>query len=328
MTEETTESFDVAIIGGGAAGLSAAVTLSRARRKIVLIDAGAPRNSPAAGVHGFLTRDGISPAELVAAGSREVVGFGGLILAGEATAARPTEAGFAVSLADGRSVRARRLLVTTGLVDELPDIPGVRSRWGRDVLHCPYCHGWEVRDQAIGVLGTTERAVHQALLFRQWTSDVVLFLHTAPVPTAAESEQLAARGVQVLPGTVASLEIAGDRLVGVRLDGGAVVPRQAVTVMPRFAARSELLVSLGLTTTPHPMGVGDYIAAGPTGLTDIPGVYVAGNVTDLMAQVVGAAAGGVMAAAAINLDLIAEDTELAVLDYRNTARELATGNVR
>ena len=327
MTGETTEIFDVAIIGGGAAGLSAAVTLSRARRRVVVIDAGTPRNSPAAGVHGFLTRDGISPAELVAAGSREVTGFGGQILAGEATAARRTETGFAVSMADGRSVESRRLLVTTGLVDELPEIPGVRARWGRDVLHCPYCHGWEVRDQAIGVLGSSERAVHQALLFRQWSSDVALFLHTAPPPTAVEAEQLAARGIQVIPGTVASLEIAADRLVGVRLDSGAVVPRQAVTVMPRFAARSDLLISLGLATTPHPMGVGDYIAAGPTGLTEMPGVYVAGNVTDLMAQVVGAAAGGVMAAAALNLDLIAEDTELAVVDYRSTVRELAMGSL-
>jgi thioredoxin reductase len=327
MTGQTTEIFDVAIIGGGAAGLSAAVTLSRARRRVVVIDAGTPRNSPAAGVHGFLTRDGISPAELVAAGSHEVTGFGGQILAGEATAARRTETGFEVSMADGRSVESRRLLVTTGLVDELPEIPGVRARWGRDVLHCPYCHGWEVRDQAIGVLGSSERAVHQALLFRQWSSDVALFLHTAPPPTAVEAEQLAARGIQVIPGTVASLEIAADRLVGVRLDSGAVVPRQAVTVMPRFAARSDLLVSLGLATTPHPLGVGDYIEAGPTGLTEMPGVYVAGNVTDLMAQVVGAAAGGVMAAAALNLDLIAEDTELAVVDYRSTVRELAMGSL-
>jgi thioredoxin reductase len=164
--------------------------------------------------------------------------------------------GFAVTLDDGRVVGARRLLVTTGLLDELPDVPAMRERWGRDVLHYPYCHGWEVRDQAIGILGSGPMAVHGALLFRQWTPDVTLFLHTAPEPTQAEREQLAARGVSVVEGEVTELVVADDRLTGVRLGSGRVVPCQAVVVGPRFVARADALVSLGLEVTEHAMGVG------------------------------------------------------------------------
>ena len=210
LTEKLTRTFDVAVIGGGAAGLSAALVLARARRSVIVIDAGSPRNAPAEGVHGFLTRDGTSPAELIETGRKEVDSYGGLVVHGEATDARRTADGFRVTLDDGRLVNARRLLVTAGLVDELPDVAGVRERWGRDVVHCPYCHGWEIRDQPLGILGSGPWAVHQALLFRQWTSDRVLFTHTAPALTDEQAEQLAARGIRVVPGIVDSLEVAGD----------------------------------------------------------------------------------------------------------------------
>jgi len=312
------DGYDVVVIGGGAAGLSAAMVLGRARRSVVVIDAGAPRNAPAEGVHGFLSRDGISPAELVAKGREEVRHYGGVLLDDEARGARRIDTGFEVDLANGTSVTGRRLLVTTGLVDELPDLPGVRERWGREVLHCPYCHGWEVRDQAIGVLGTSAFAVHQALLFRQWSADVVLFVHTGPAPTADAAERLAALGITVVEGTVAGLEVTDDRLSGVRLLDGAVVARDAVTVTPRFEARSQVLASLGVHPVEHPLGVGQHIVADPAGLTGSPGVWVAGNVTDLMAQVVMVAASGVTVAAAINADLIAEDTQRAVDIHRES----------
>jgi thioredoxin reductase/SAM-dependent methyltransferase len=318
LAEQLTQTFDVAVIGGGAAGLSAAVVLGRARRSVIVIAAGSPRNAPAAGVHGFLSRDGISPAELIETGQKEVDHYGGLVLPGEARTARRTADGFDVTLDDGGLITARRLLVTTGLVDELPDVAGVRQRWGRDVLHCPYCHGWEVRDQPVGILGTGGWAVHQALLFRQWTSDLVLFTHTAPALTDEQAEQLAARGIRVVAGIVDSLDVVDDRITGVRLSDGTVIARQAVVVSPRLVASSQVLATLGLHPTTHPLGIGEFIAAGPTGLTEVPGVWVAGNVTDLTAQVVTAAAGGVSAAAAINADLIAEDTERAVTGYRST----------
>src|SRR5215203_1230091 len=179
LTKTLNQTYDVAVIGGGAAGLSGALVLARARRSVVVIDAGSPRNAQAEGVHGFITREGISPSELISTGQKEVESYGGRFINAHVTSARHAGDGFTVTLDDRGVVTARRLLVTTGLVDELPNVPGVREQWGRDVLHCPYCHGWEFRDRAVGILGTSAMAIHQALLFRQWTSDLVFFAHTA-----------------------------------------------------------------------------------------------------------------------------------------------------
>jgi thioredoxin reductase len=302
-----TESYDVVIIGGGAAGLNGALMLARSRRSVLVIDAGAPRNAPAAAVHGLLARDGTPPGELLDRGRSEVRGYGGQVIAGQVTAAHRDADGFTVTLADGRAAQARRLLVTTGLTDELPGIPGLRERWGRDVVHCPYCHGWEVRDQAIGVLASGPTAVHQALLFRQLSDDVVLLSHTMPEPAGQDAQQLAARGIRVVPGDVVAVRTAGDRITGVELADGTVLARQVLAVAPRMVARAGFLATLGLKPAVHPRGVGEYIPADPTGLTAVPGVWVAGNVTDLMAQVGAAAAGGAMAGAVINADLVAED---------------------
>jgi thioredoxin reductase len=314
VTERPAHEYDVAVIGGGAAGLSAAVVLGRARRSVIVVDAGAPRNAAATGVHSFLTRDGMPPAELIAAGQAEVARYGGVTRHGTARSARRGDNGFEVTLDDGTAIAARQLLVTSGLTDELPDVPGVAELWGRDVVHCPYCHGWEVRDQAIGVLGSGPMAVHQALLFRQWTPDLVLFVHTAPEPTPEQAEQLAARGIRVLAGRVDRLEVADGRLTGVRLRDGTVIARQAVVAGPRMAAWSPVLGSLGLEPAAHPLGaaVGESYPADPTGLTAVPGVWVAGNVTDVQAQVISAAAQGVLTAAAINGALIVAETAAAV----------------
>ncbi len=276
--------YDVVVVGGGAAGLSGALTLGRARRSVLVVDGGEPRNAPASGVHGFLTRDGVNPSALLEAGREEVRRYGADLLDGCAASAERVEDGFVVTLDDGGSVGARRLLVATGLVDELPDVPGVRERWGRDVLHCPYCHGWEVRDQAIGVLASGPLSVHQALLFRQLSADVTFFSHTMPPPTDEQAEQLAARGIGVVDGEVASLEVVEDRLAGVRLGDGRVVGREALAVSPRMTARAGFLAGLGVRAVEHPAGVGEYIPSDATGRTDVPGVWVAGNVTDLAAQ--------------------------------------------
>ena len=313
--DEWMHEVDVVVIGGGAAGLSGALMLARARRSVMVIDAGAPRNAPAHGVHGLLARDGTPPAELRAQGRAEVRRYGGLLVDGQVTAAVRDGAGFTVTLADGRSVTARRLLVTSGLVDELPDVAGLRERWGRDVLHCPYCHGWEVRDQAVGVLASGPMSVHQALLFRQLTADVAYFSHALP-PTAEQAEQLAARGITVVDGEVAAVEVTDDRLTGVRLRDGRTVRREAVVVATRMVARAGFLDGLGLRAVEHPSGVGEYIPADPTGQTEVPGVWVAGNVTDLTAQVGAAAAGAATAAARINADLVMEETQAAVAALR------------
>ncbi|MFD4180129.1 NAD(P)/FAD-dependent oxidoreductase [Rhodococcus sp. NPDC058514] len=316
------QKYDVVIVGGGAAGLSGAVALTRARRSVLVVDAGEPRNAPAGHVHNYLTREGTPPAELLVAGRAEAQAYGGEIVSGTVASARATGGdGFRVELTDGRSVSARRLLVTTGLVDELPDVPGVAERWGREVLHCPYCHGWEVRDRAIGILATGPLAAHQALMWRQWSADVTVFLHTAAEPGADELEQLDARGVTVVRGEVAGLEVADDQFTGVRMSSGELVPRHAMVVAPRFEARAGFLRELGLEPAEQAMAghvIGSYIAADPMGATAVPGVWAAGNVTDLKAQVIVAAAAGLNAGAAINADLIAEDTRDAVHARRAT----------
>jgi thioredoxin reductase len=318
MPDKLVDSCDVAVVGGGAAGLSGALMLARARRSVVVIDAGTPRNAPAEGVHGLLAREGMRPAELLERGRAEVRGYGGRVVAGEVVAVTGDPAGgFEVALADGPVLRARRVLVAAGLVDELPPVPGLRDRWGRDVVHCPYCHGWEVRDRAIGVLATGPMSVHQALLFRQWSSEVTFFSHTASPPTGEEAERLAARGVAVVAGEVASLEVVEDRLVGVRLADGTLVEREVIAVATRMVARTGFLAPLGLHPAEHPRGVGEHIPGDPTGLTEVPGVWVAGNVSDLTAQVGGAAAAGALAGAAINADLVGEDTRQAVAAFRN-----------
>jgi thioredoxin reductase len=314
------EQYDVVVVGGGAAGLSGALALSRARRSVLVVDDGAPRNARADHVHNYLGREGATPAELLASGRAEVAGYGGRFVEGRVAGAERVDDGFRVVLADGGSVGARRLLVTTGLVDELPDVPGVAELFGSDVLHCPYCHGWEVRDRPVGVLGGP-MGVHQALMWRQWTGDVTLFQHTGPAPTDEERKQLAARDIAVVTGVVQGLEVTDGRLTGVRLDTGDVVPREALVVAPRFTARADVLTSLGLEMVPQEMNghvVGSYVAADPTGATAVPGVWVAGNVADLRAQVIASAAAGLNAAAMLNADLITEDVRLAV-DARSLA---------
>ncbi len=310
------DGYDVVVIGGGAAGLNGALMLARARRSVLVLDAGAPRNAPASGVHGLLGHDGVPPAELLAKGRAEVRSYGGRIDDGEVTAVARTDEGFTVTLADGRRVRARRLLVTSGLVDELPDVPGLRERWGRDVLHCPYCHGWEVRDQAIGVLASGPMSIHQALLFRQLSTDVVFFRRGTPLADD-QSEQLAARGIAVVDDDVVGLATVDDRLTGVRLRNGRTVPRDALAVAPRMVARAGFLADLGLQTVEHPSGVGEHVPADPTGASAVPGVWVAGNITDLSAQVGASAAAGALAGARINADLVDEETRTAVTAYRD-----------
>ena len=312
MNDQVKDAYDVVVIGGGAAGLNGALQLARSRRSVLVVDAGQQRNRPAQAVHGLLGHDGVPPAQLLARGRDEVCGYGGQVVTSEVAAVRgDLDSGFTVTVAGGRAVRARRLLVTSGLVDELPDIPGLRERWGRDVVHCPYCHGWEVRDQAIGVLASGPRSVHQALLFRQLSDDVIYF-RRGTVLDDAEAAQLTARGIRAVDGEVSALVIADDRLAGVRLADGSVIPRQAIAVGARMTARAGFLADLGLKPSEHPSGMGSHIPADPAGRTDVPGVWAAGNVTDLFAQVGASAAAGALAGAVINADLVEEETRRAV----------------
>ena len=293
--------YDVVIVGGGAAGLSAALVLGRARRRVAVVDAGHPRNAPAAHMHGFLSRDGMPPADLLAAGRAEVTGYGVELIKDQVVGIKP---GFHVRLGGGEPLGARRILIATGSHDELPEIPGVAERWGRDLLHCPYCHGWEVRDQPIAVLGTNAGSIPHALLVRQWSDDVIFFAHTVE-PTPQELAQLRARRVELVTGHVARLVIESDRLTGVEMVDGRVIPRNAVFIRP--------------VNTPHQDGpwvelgcdVDDsgFVVVDATGQTSVSGVWAAGNVVDPRLQVITSAGHGSAAAIAINADLVREDVE-------------------
>ncbi|MFD6453560.1 NAD(P)/FAD-dependent oxidoreductase [Nocardia sp. NPDC060220] len=350
------DSYDVVVLGGGAAGLNAALMLARSRRSVAVIDAGAPRNAPAQGVHGLLGREGMSPLELLELGRAEVRGYGGDVVAGRvvnvARANRAPEPGivadkrdsgqvgpgdgaaagagrqsdieeFSVTLDDGRTVRARRVLVATGLADELPDVPGLREHWGHDVLHCPYCHGWEVRDQRIAVLASGPMSVHQALLFSQLSDDIVFLSHTADPLSDEDVEKLVARGIRIVDGKVVEV-LGADRLTGVQLADGTVIARDALVVAPRMNTRATFLTELGLVPEPHPSGMGDHIPADPVGRTSVPGVWIAGNATDPSAQVGAAAAAGAMAGAQINAELVMAETAAAVAAHRADSVESAS----
>ena len=291
--------YDVVIVGGGAAGLSAALVLGRARRRVAVVDAGNPRNAPAAQMHGFLSRDGMPPAELLQSARDEVRGYGVELVADEAVEAAT---GFTVTLASGRALTARRLLLATGAVDELPAIRGARERWGRDFLHCPYCHGWEVRDQPLGVLGTVAGAVEHAHLLRQWSDNIVFFSHTHP-PADDELTMLHRRGIRVVDGIVTRLLIENDRLAAVQLDEGRAVARAAVFMRPTLKPRAQgLIEALGCN-----VDEAGFARVDAAGRTSTPGVWSAGNAGNPRAQVITAAGEGSAAAIDINNDLVREE---------------------
>jgi thioredoxin reductase len=295
---EVVDMYDVVIIGGGAAGLSAALVLGRARRRVAVVDAGEPRNARAGELHGYLGRDGLAPAELLATGRREIAGYGVELVEDKVLAAEPGDAGFGVRLAGGRTLATRQLLVTTGLRDELPDIPGLAERWGSDVVVCPYCHGYEVRDQPLGVVASGPGGVLKALLVRNWSPDVVLFPGAEPVA----DERLAARGIEVVPGevtrVVSRVDADGERLTGVEV-GGRVVARSAVFVNPAFVPADDLLTGLGCDVDEN-----GWVRTDAAGRTSVPGVWAAGNVVDPHSQLITAAGAGAFAAAQLNNELV------------------------
>ena len=299
---DTAQRHDVVVIGGGPAGLNGAMMLARSLRSVVVVDSGSPRNAPAAAAHGLFARDGVAPAELLATGREEVRRYGGTLVDGEVVGARRTGDGFTVTLADGTTLDARRLLVTTGLVDVLPDVPGLAQGWGADVVHCPYCHGYEVRDRPIAVLGTSPGSAHQALLFRQLSADVVYVSHSAG-PTAEQRERFDALGIAVVDGPVSEVVREAGAITGLVTPTG-VLAREVVAVAPRMEAGAGFLAELGLVPAEHPSGMGQHLVADATGRSTVEGVWAAGNVTDLSAQVGAAAAAGAFAGAAINADLV------------------------
>jgi len=296
---DTNESYDVVVVGGGAAGLSAALVLGRSRRSVLVIDAGEPRNAPADHMHNYLGREGTKPTELLADGREEVGLYGVEVRAGRVSSATRTGGGFALGLEDGSPVSARRLVLATGVVDVLPQVPGLAERFGRDVLHCPYCHGWEVADMPLGVVASGPDCVERALLFRQWSEDVVILLNGRPAPQGEDAEKLAARGIRWVPGAIARVVVANDVITGVELADGGIVDRRALVVTTEPLPDTTLLDAVG----------------GP----ETPGLKVVGNAATPYAGVIASAADGMTAGTVLNHDLVLEETAAAVAEHRKEA---------
>lgn len=309
---------DVVVVGGGAAGLAAALVLSRARRRVLVVDDGRPRNAPAAHAHGYLTRDGVPPRAILAHGRDEVVHYGGEVRTGRVASVEGTLGAFVVTLDDGAQVRTRAVVSATGARDELPDVPGLAERWGRDVLHCPYCHGHEVGDGPVVVAGDGPLGVHAALLWRQWTPRVTLVRTDGALP-ADEAARLAARGVRVAHGSVAGLVVVDDRLTAVQTDVGETIPADALVVRTVARALDTHLAPLGLVGEPVERAgvlVGTAVPADAYGTTSVPGVWVAGNTTDPSATVLGSAAQGATVGGLVNAALVDLDAREAVVGWR------------
>lgn len=274
--------FDALVIGGSFAGLSAAMQIARARRSVCVVDAGAPRNRFAAASHGFFGQDGERPQDMIALARRQLLAYPSVTFkAGTATQARafgPAGEGgdgeFAVTLDSGESLAARKLLLATGVRDELPAVDGLRERWGATVLHCPYCHGYEVGGRPMGTLYAAPASVHHALLVADW-GPMTLFLNGHDAPDAESLAQLAARGITLEPARIAGLEGDAPALSGVRLEDGRRVPIEALFVPPRTHMASPLAEQLGCAFDEGPAGL--VIRTDATQQTTVPGVFAAGD---------------------------------------------------
>ncbi|PWC06750.1 NAD(P)/FAD-dependent oxidoreductase [Mycetocola zhujimingii] len=303
------EHWDVIIIGGGTAGLSAALILARARRRVLVFDAQEPRNRFAPHMHGVLSRDGYSPLDLVADGYREVRAVDGVIENARVIQTRATPEGFELITDTGVRATARRLIVATGTRDELPDIPGLSEQWGRGVVACPYCDGYEATGRAIGVLASSVMGLHKAHMLRSYSSDVTVFTAlVGPIPDT-DLRVLQQRGIRLEDRPVTHVVTEGSTMTGLALADGTVAPLDVVFAEPRPIALDEPLRQLGAERTDTPFG--PWTAVDAFGKTSVQGVWAVGNSANPGALVPIAAGAGATAALAINGELVAEDVAAA-----------------
>lgn len=303
--------WDVVVVGGGAAGLSAALVLAQANRQVLVVDDGRPRNRFDDHMHGYLSRDGTDPAELLAMGREEVARFGGEIRSGTVTRAerREEDGGwprFTLTVDDGTVLEARRVVLATGLTDALPAIDGIEPFWGKEVFHCPYCHGVQIRAGAVvGVVGCGAESVAEAHMLLQWADHVVLLTNDCVDPTPDDEAGLRARGIDLHAGPVRAVRVEDGRIAGV-LVGDQTLPIDELLVSPSTCPNRELLDQLGVSVADEPDECGVQVPSDDGGLTDVRGVYVTGNLRDCNIQVVDAVGHGVRAAIALSADLTEE----------------------
>jgi thioredoxin reductase len=296
--------FDVVVVGAGPAGLSAALILGRCRRSVLVCDTGRPRNAASLALHGYLTRDGIPPNEFLALGRRDLDKYDTVRLTSVGAAAAECEAGgrFKVTLEDGEVVISRKLLIATGVVDNLPEIDGIRELYGRSVFHCPYCDGWELRDQPIAVYGKGSHALGLSLELTAWSRDLVL---CTDGPSELDAEGLATlerHGIAVREDRVTALEGRDGILERLVFGHGDPLPRRAMFFTTGQSQQSKLALDLGCA-----MNDKGTVATGTYETTHLPGLFVAGDASRAVQWVIVAAAEGAEAAFAINSDLLKED---------------------
>jgi thioredoxin reductase len=301
------EEWDCIVIGGGAAGLSAALVLGRARRRVLVLDAGRQSNLAAHGIGGLLGFDGRPPSDLYAHGRSELTAYGNVeVRTGEVVNA---EYGFAVELADGTRERSRTVLLAAGMEYRAPDVPGIDTLWGSSVFHCPFCHGWELRDAPMAVLANGDRAVHMALILRGWTQDVVV-LTDGPADLDAEGRRLLAQaGVGIDERPIAQLVSRDGELDAVEFSDGQPLHRRGALVASTLHQRSSLVSQLGLVTTATPL-TAEAVVTDEFQRTSVPGVFAAGDVSATMPQVAAAIAAGSLAGVGIVQTLLADDVGL------------------
>lgn len=296
--------YDAIVVGGSFAGLSAAMQLARARQRVLVVDSGLPRNRFSPAAHGFFGQDGRPPRSMIEDAAAQVLAYPTIERArDEVLAAGQDDGGFALTLAGGGQERAARLVLATGVRDELPLIPGVTERWGRTVLHCPFCHGYEVADRPIAVLANHPLSTHQAEMLPDW-GPTTYFTQGTFEPDVEQSARLLARGVQIERTPI--VELLGDApaLAAVRLADGRVVPLAAIFTAPAQHMASPLAGQLGCAVVDGPLG--PLIEVDGRNQTTVPGVFAAGDAVNPMQSATLASASGVMAGAAAYQSLVAE----------------------
>lgn len=293
--------YDAIVVGGSFAGLSAAMQLARARRSLLLIDAGRPRSRFAAASHGFLGQDGVAPDKIMRLGLEQLSAYPTVDFChGEAISAEADARGFRVVLCDGEAIAARRLILATGVSDQLP-LASMKPRWGVSVLHCPYCHGYEVRDQPLAVVATLPASVHQALLLPDWGT-TTLYTQERIAPTPQEAALLSARGVRIEQTPVVEVLGQGAATEALRLADGRVVPAHAVFTAPRTCMASPLAEQLGCAFVDGMTG--PHIMVDPMQQTSVPGVFAAGDAAQPMHNATLASSAGVLAGVAAHRSLV------------------------
>ncbi|WP_246794534.1 NAD(P)/FAD-dependent oxidoreductase [Burkholderia perseverans] len=293
---------DVVVIGGSFAGLSAAMQLARARRRVLVIDGRRPRNRFAARSHGFFGQDGRAPEDIVGEATAQLAAYPDVTFRiGEARTAERGARGFVVTTDDGGEIGAERLILATGVRDELPALAGLEARWGTSVLHCPYCHGYEIGAGRIGVLATHPMSLHQAQLVADW-GPLVWFTQGIVEPGAEEAAQLAARGVRIEAAPVVEVLGEAPRLAGLRLADGRVVEVDALFVGTRTLPASDLATQLGCAFDEAPLG--PVVRVDAWNQTSVPGVFAAGDMANPMTNATFASASGVLAGVGAHRSLI------------------------